>query len=62
MEGYRKSMTFTIYIMVLLAFATFGANAQDVGAVAPTPMESSGVALSVPALLAAIVSLLAWFF
>lgn len=48
--------------MVLLAFATFGANAQDVGAVAPSPVESGGVALSVPALLAAIASLLAWFF
>ncbi|KAI9184755.1 hypothetical protein LWI28_000794 [Acer negundo] len=62
--GYKMSMTFTIYIMVLLAFVTFGAAnaAEDVGGIAPSPMESAGAALGVPAFLAAIASLLAWFF
>ncbi|KAL5841219.1 hypothetical protein ACOSQ3_011822 [Xanthoceras sorbifolium] len=65
MEGYKMSIkTFTIYVILLLAFVTFGAAnaAEDVGGIAPSPMESAGGALGVPALLAAIASLLAWFF
>ncbi|TXG47886.1 hypothetical protein EZV62_027180 [Acer yangbiense] len=62
--GYKMSMTFTIYIMVLLAFVTFGAAdaVEDVGGIAPSPMEIAGAALGVPAFLAAIASLLACYF
>ncbi|TXG47893.1 hypothetical protein EZV62_027187 [Acer yangbiense] len=62
--GYKMSMTFTIYIMVLLAFITFGAAdaAEDVGGIAPSPMESAVAALGVPAFLAATASLLACYF
>lgn len=58
------SMAFTIYIMVLSAFGIFVATnaAEDLGGIAPAPMESIGAALGVPVLpVAAVASLLAWF-
>ncbi|PON50785.1 hypothetical protein TorRG33x02_313080 [Trema orientale] len=62
MESCRLVIAFTI--MVLLAMATLGAAVvvEDVGAIPPTPMQSAAEALAVPATLAAMVSLLAWFF
>lgn len=58
-------MALTIYIMVLLAFATFSSVAvavEDVGGIAPAPMESAGAAFGVPVAIAAMASILAWFF
>lgn len=48
-------------MMLLLAVVNYSA-AQDAGAIAPSPMESSGPALTVPALLAVVASVLAWFY
>lgn len=64
MESSRLAMAFGIYLAVLLAFAAFGAAAvvEDAGAIPPTPMQSAAEALGVPAALAAVVSLVAWFF
>ncbi|EEF42677.1 conserved hypothetical protein [Ricinus communis] len=61
MECCRVTMVFTIYIMVLLALVVFGTSAavEDLGGVAPAPMESSGMALGVPAAVAVIASLAA---
>ena len=62
MESCRLTLAFTI--LVLLAMVTFGAAVvvEDVGAIPPTPMQSAAEALGAPAALAALVSLLAWFF
>lgn len=54
-------MTISMYMMVLLAFVASTA-AQDWSGIAPSPMESGGAALGVPALLAAMASILAWLF
>lgn len=58
------AMVFTIYIIVLVSFASFKATvaADEEFAPAPAPMESKAAALGVPAALGVIVSLLAWFF
>lgn len=63
MEGSRLAMAFTIYLMVVLAFATYNvaAASEDVGGIAPSPqMENAGVALCTSAGVAALVSLVAW--
>ncbi|KAK9064362.1 hypothetical protein SSX86_015744 [Deinandra increscens subsp. villosa] len=72
MESCKLATTLTITIVVLMACTSFGTMAQEVGAVgceglwagaapAPSPsMESAGMALQVPALLAGIVSLVAY--
>lgn len=60
------AMVFTIYIIVLVSFASFKATValEDAAApgIAPAPMESKAAVLGVPAALGAIASLLAWFF
>ncbi|XVF87186.1 hypothetical protein PTKIN_Ptkin18bG0098800 [Pterospermum kingtungense] len=62
MEGSKMAMILVAYITVLAVFAT-GASAvrEDQGAVAPSPMESGAVALGVPAAMAAVASMAAWF-
>ncbi|KAA8514948.1 hypothetical protein F0562_018265 [Nyssa sinensis] len=58
MESCRLAMAFTIYMMALMAFDTFRATAalEDVGGIAPSPaMDSAGVALSAPAIVAAMI-------
>ncbi|KAI3824633.1 hypothetical protein L1987_06098 [Smallanthus sonchifolius] len=57
MESCKLATALTI--MVLMAFTSSGTMAQEFGAApAPSPsMESAGMALQVPALLAAIASL-----
>lgn len=58
-------MAFTLFIVAFMAFAASGdvATLDDVGAVAPSPaMESAGVALCAPAIVAAMVSLIACLF
>lgn len=64
MESCKLAVAFTIYLVVVLAFSTFGATVgvEDVGAIPPAPMQSAAEALSVPAALAATVSLIAWLF
>lgn len=54
-------MAFTIYIMVLVAFATFSCAVavEEVGNIAPAPVENAGTALGIRA---AVADLLAWFF
>ncbi|XVF25493.1 hypothetical protein REPUB_Repub13aG0217200 [Reevesia pubescens] len=61
MEGSKMAMILIAYIMVLAVFAT-GATAlrEDQGAVAPSPMESAGVALGVSAALAAVASMISF--
>lgn len=56
-------MFFTVCIMILLASNAFGTSAavEDLGGIPPAPMESSGVALGVPAALAVLASMAAWF-
>ena len=57
------AMVFTIYIIVLVSFASFKATvAAEDFAPAPAPMESKAAALAVPTALGAVASLLAWFF
>lgn len=58
------TMAFSIYIMALLAFITFGTTIalEDLGGIPPAPMENTGVALGIPAAFAVIASLAAWFF
>ncbi|KAM6552148.1 hypothetical protein CsatB_001956 [Cannabis sativa] len=63
MESYKVTIAFTI--VLLLTMATFEAAAvevESVGAIPPTPMQSCAKALGVSVALAAMVSLLAWFF
>ncbi|MFQ6631503.1 hypothetical protein Gotur_009894 [Gossypium turneri] len=65
MEGSKMAMVLVAYITVLVVFATGVAATsvrEDQGAVAPSPMESAGVALGAPAVFVAVVSMLAWFF
>ncbi|CAA3026868.1 Hypothetical predicted protein [Olea europaea subsp. europaea] len=68
MEGRKMAVFFTVYVVVMImGFAEIGAMAASeiVGAPAPAPgMESVGVALYVPAAMAAITiaSLAAMFF
>ncbi|KAI3709852.1 hypothetical protein L2E82_39620 [Cichorium intybus] len=64
MEGVKLSTALAITMIVLIAFTSSGTVAQEFGAApAPSPsMESAGMALQVPALLAAIVSLAACLF
>ncbi|CAK7350239.1 unnamed protein product [Dovyalis caffra] len=59
MESCKMTMILTIYVILLLAFTTFGTSValQDLGGIAPSPMESAGVTLAVPAALAVIASL-----
>ncbi|KAI3495582.1 hypothetical protein L1887_37926 [Cichorium endivia] len=59
MEGVKLSTALAITMIVLIAFTSSGTVAQEFGAApAPSPsMENAGMALQVPALLAAIVSL-----
>lgn len=63
MEGSKLATFFAIFIMVLIAFSSFEATAalEDIGAPAPT-IQNTGVALCVPAVLAAMASLVALFF
>ncbi|OMO66609.1 hypothetical protein CCACVL1_21063 [Corchorus capsularis] len=63
MEGSKVAMLLIAYLTILAVFAT-GATAvrEDLGAIAPSPMESAGAALGVPAALAAAACMLAWFF
>ncbi|KAB2007627.1 hypothetical protein ES319_D10G042700v1 [Gossypium barbadense] len=60
MEGSKMAMILIAYITVLAVF-TNGATAlrEDQGAVAPSPMESAGAALGVPAAVAALASMAA---
>ena len=64
MERSRLAVALTIYIVVLLAFATFrgAAAAEDAGAIPPAPMQSAAEVAGAPVAVAAIVSVLAWFF
>ncbi|KAJ0928021.1 hypothetical protein HanRHA438_Chr04g0189451 [Helianthus annuus] len=61
MESVKLATTLAITMMVL---TSYGAMAQEFGAApAPSPsMENAGMALQVPALLAAVVSLVAYLF
>lgn len=55
---------FSFYVMALISFASVGARAagfEDAGAPAPGP-SSSGVALCVPAVMAAVASVAAALF
>lgn len=63
MAGSKEAMILIAYITVLAVVAT-GATAvnEDLGATAPSPMQSAGVALGVPAALAAVACMVAWFF
>ncbi|MBA0569691.1 hypothetical protein Golob_003406 [Gossypium lobatum] len=60
MEGSKMAMILIAYVTVLAVF-TNGATAlrEDQGAVAPSPMESAGAALGVPAAVAALASMAA---
>ncbi|XP_024993268.1 uncharacterized protein LOC112527024 [Cynara cardunculus var. scolymus] len=64
MEFVKVITALTITMIILMAFTSTGTMAQNFGsAPAPSPsMESAGMALSVPALLAAVVSLVACLF
>ncbi|KAJ0455744.1 hypothetical protein HanRHA438_Chr15g0706651 [Helianthus annuus] len=64
METVKLATTLTITIMVLMALTSCGTMAQELAAApAPSPsMESAGTALQVPALVAAVVSFVAYFF
>ncbi|MBA0598187.1 hypothetical protein Gorai_007962 [Gossypium raimondii] len=56
-------MILIVYISVVTVFATgITALREDQGAIPPSPMESGGVALGVPAALAVLASMVAWFF
>ncbi|KAK8484981.1 hypothetical protein V6N13_063051 [Hibiscus sabdariffa] len=57
MEGRKTGMILIVCIMVVAAFAT-GTTAlrEDAGAIPPSPMESGGVAVGVPAALAVLAS------
>ena len=61
MGGVKLTSVLAITMIVLMAFTSCGTMAQEFGAApAPPPsMESAGMALPVPALLAAVVSLVA---
>ncbi|KAJ0455749.1 hypothetical protein HanRHA438_Chr15g0706671 [Helianthus annuus] len=61
MEIVKLATTLTIAMMVL---TSCGAMAQELGAApAPSPsMENAGMVLQVPALLAVVVSFVAYFF
>ncbi|KAK8608081.1 hypothetical protein V6N13_023515 [Hibiscus sabdariffa] len=60
MEGSKMAIACIMAIAVLASGAT--ALREDQGAAAPSPMESGAVALGVPAALAALASMAAWFF
>ena len=64
MGGEKIATALTITMIVLMAFNSSGTMAQEFGgAPAPSPsMQSDGMALQVPVLLAAIVSLAACLF
>lgn len=65
MEGSKMATILVAYITVLVVFVTGVAATgvrEDQGAVAPSPMESAGVALGAPAVFVAVLSMLAWFF
>ena len=64
MESVKLATALTIAMIVIMTFTTSGTMAQEFGAApAPSPsMESAGVALQVPALLAAVVSFVACLF
>ncbi|KAL4309017.1 hypothetical protein GQ457_01G041250 [Hibiscus cannabinus] len=58
MEGRKTGMILSVCIMVVAGFAT-GTTAmrEDAGAIPPSPMESGGVAVGVPAALAVLASM-----
>ncbi|PIN20273.1 hypothetical protein CDL12_07036 [Handroanthus impetiginosus] len=66
MEGRKMAVFFFVCFMALMAFANVGVKAavfEDVGAPTPTPGASnSAMALGVPAVMAAVVSMAAVFF
>ena len=64
MGGVKVATAFTIAMIVVMALTSCGTMAQEFGAApAPSPsMESAGMTLQVPALLAVIVSLAACLF
>ncbi|GKU94206.1 hypothetical protein SLEP1_g7732 [Rubroshorea leprosula] len=65
MEGMKMAMILTIYITILATFASFRVTVglEDVGAIAPSRMESAGVAHGVPVIFAAVMAcIVAWFF
>ncbi|XWS19825.1 hypothetical protein CRYUN_Cryun31cG0049900 [Craigia yunnanensis] len=63
MKGSKMAMILIAYITVLAVFVTGDtAVREDQGAFAPSPMESAGVALGVPAALATVAFMVAWFF
>ncbi|KAI5331512.1 hypothetical protein L3X38_021638 [Prunus dulcis] len=57
MEGCKLATIFTIYMIVLVSFASFGATVAAEDAAAPSPMESAAAALGVPTALGAMASL-----
>jgi hypothetical protein len=65
METCRVTIVFTIFIMVILVSARGGfaeSVAEDVTAIPPTPMESTGgVHLGVSTTLAVIAFVVTWF-
>ncbi|KAK5803359.1 hypothetical protein PVK06_031004 [Gossypium arboreum] len=63
MEGSKMAMVLVAYITVLVFSTGVAATGvrEDQGAVAPSPMESAGVALGASAVFVAVVSMLAWF-
>ncbi|MBA0748068.1 hypothetical protein Gogos_004923 [Gossypium gossypioides] len=63
MKGSKVAMILIVYIAVVTVFATgITALREDQGAIPPSPMETGGVALGVPAALAVLASMVAWFF
>lgn len=55
-------MALAIYSMILLGFAA-AATTEDAGEIAPSPaMENRAISLGAPAVAAAVISLVAWFF
>ncbi|XXG61633.1 hypothetical protein AAC387_Pa05g0195 [Persea americana] len=62
MESSRLVMALAIYSMILLGFAA-AATTEDAGEIAPSPaMENRAISLGAPAVAAAVISLVAWFF
>ncbi|MCI20292.1 hypothetical protein A2U01_0041454 [Trifolium medium] len=65
MEACRVAIVFTIFIMAILVSPRCGfaeSVAEDVAAIPPTPMESTGgVHLGVSATLAVIAFVVTWF-
>lgn len=65
MESFKVARVLTIFLIVLVTFSNMGAAAalEGVSAPAPSPtLESAGTTLCVSGALAAVVSLVAYFF